>query len=352
MNAGLRALVHVVVRRRRSVQLGVVVVALVVAAIIPQLGSSFYVSLTLSVLIYGLLAISLDVLAGYTGLISLGHASFLGVGAYGIAYALKIGLDPIPAIGYALVAVLVTALLFGLVAVRVRELTFVILTLALGQIVWGLAYRWVSVSGGDNGLPVPGRPSFGPFDFSADSSYYYLVLVVFVLCVLVMWLVVHSSFGLSLRGIRDNEARMRTLGYNVVVHKYLAFIISAMFGGVAGVLFAFYNLYVSPTMIDFAHNGTVVQMVVVGGLGTLWGPLVGAGVIVFFQQFVSIYVPRWETVLGVIFILTVLFARGGLWGGLANLGRWLRVRAGEPPTSGASTSQALTEVDAASGSGD
>ncbi|MGH7861617.1 MAG: branched-chain amino acid ABC transporter permease [Candidatus Dormibacteraceae bacterium] len=337
--------VRMVARHSHIFQVVAVLVALLVAVIIPQLGSSFYVSLGLSVLIYGLLAISLDVLGGYTGLISLGHASFLGVGAYGIAYALKIGLDPIRAIGYALVAVIITALIFGLVAVRVRELTFVILTLAMGQIVWGLAFRWVSVSGGDNGLPVTGRPSFGPIDLGTDVAFYYFALAVFVVCVLIMWLLVRSPFGLSLRGIRDNESRMRMLGYNVVVHKYLAFVISGFFAGISGVLFAFYNLYVSPTMIDFAHNGTIVQMLIVGGLGTIWGPLVGAGVIVFFQQFVSISVQRWETVLGIIFILTVLFAKGGLWGGLLNLIGWLQRRYGESPPPSSTVAQGLGELD-------
>ena len=324
------AAVNFLSRRARWVRIAIVTLVVLFALSVPQLGSSFYVSLGLSILCYGLLAMSLDVIAGYTGLVSLGHASFLGVGAYGIAYGLKQGMDPIVAIGFAMVAVAVVAALFGLVAVRVKELTFVILTLALGQIVWGLAYRWVSVSGGDNGLPVAGRPGLGPIDLTDNSAFYYFVLAVFILCAALMWMLVRSPFGLSLRGIRDNEARMRTLGYNVALHKYVAFVISALFGGVAGILFAFYNLYVSPTMIDFAHNGTVVQMVIVGGLGTLWGPLVGATVIVLLQQFVSIYVQRWVTVLGVLFVLVVLFARTGLWGGMLNLIRWVTVRYGAP----------------------
>lgn len=311
-------------------RIAVVAAVLLFALSVPQLGSTFYVSLGLSILCYGLLAMSLDVIAGYTGLVSLGHASFLGVGAYGIAYGLKRGMDPWVATAFALVVVAIVASLFGLVAVRVKELTFVILTLALGQIVWGLAYRWVSVSGGDNGLPVEGRPGLGPIDLTDNSAFYYFALAIFVGCAFLMWLLVRSPFGLSLKGIRDNEARMRTLGYNIALHKYLAFVISACFGGVAGILFAFYNLYVSPTMIDFAHNGTVVQMVIVGGLGTLWGPLVGATTIVLLQQFVSIYVQRWVTVLGVLFVLVVLFARTGLWGGMLNLIRWLSIRFGEP----------------------
>jgi branched-chain amino acid transport system permease protein len=316
-------------RHARAARWVLLAVVLLFALSIPQLGSSFYVSLGLSILCYGLLAMSLDIIAGYTGLVSLGHASFLGVGAYGVAYALHRNLDPWVAIGFALVVTAVTAAIFGVIAVRVRELTFVILTLALGQIVWGLAYRWVTVSGGDNGLPVAGRPGLGPIDLTDNGAFYYFVLVIFVASAYLMWTLVHSPFGLSLKGIRDNEARMRTLGYNVALHKYLAFVISAMFGGVAGILFAFYNLYVSPTMIDFPHNGTVVQMVIVGGLGTLWGPLVGAIVIVLLQQFVSIYVQRWVTLLGILFILVVLFARTGLWGGVVSFLRWLSARYGE-----------------------
>jgi branched-chain amino acid transport system permease protein len=336
--------VGVLSRNARWVRVAVVAIAVLFALSIPQLGSTFYVSLGLSILTYGLLAMSLDIIAGYTGLISLGHASFLGIGAYGIAYGLKLGMDPSVAIVFALVAVLVVAAVFGLVAVRVRELTFVILTLALGQIVWGLAFRWVSISGGDNGLPVAGRPALGPLDLTDNTAFYYFVLLVFVVCAVVLWMIVRSPFGLSLRGIRDNEARMRTLGYNVAVHKYLAFVISAFFGGIAGVLFAFYNLYVSPTMIDFAHNGTVVQMVIVGGLGTLWGPLVGAVVIVLLQQFVSIYVQRWVTILGILFVLVVLFARTGLWGGMLSLVRWIAERYGAPAPGPAATVQDLGQV--------
>jgi branched-chain amino acid transport system permease protein len=306
-------------------------VPLAVAASVPQLGSLFYISLASNFLIFGLLAMSLDLLAGYTGLVSLGQAAALGVGAYGIAVAMGHGLDPNAAIGVALVASLAVAAGFGLVAVRVGGITFVILTLALGQVVWGLAYRWVGLSGGDNGLPVGGRPSIGPIDLSDSAAYYYFVLAVFVVCAALMWALVRSPFGLSLRGIQNNEQRMRTLGYNVWLHKYLVFVIAGFFGGVAGILFAFFNSYVSPTAIDFAHNATAVQMVVVGGLGTLWGPLVGAILIVLMQQYVSIYVTRWVTLLGIIFVLTVLFAREGAWGLLLRLVRWRATLSGAMP---------------------
>lgn len=323
MNAAVRLLV----RHPGRARLVLVACLLVAAAVVPQVGSTFVISVASNMLIFGLLAMSLDLLGGYTGLVSLGQAAFLGVGAYGVAYGMGHGLDATPSIGLAILAVVVTAAVFGLVAVRVGGITFVILTLALGQIIWGLAYRWVAVSGGDNGLPVAGRPSIGPLDLSDNSAYYYFVLGVVAVCVLLLWAIVNSPFGLSLRGIKDNEQRMRTLGYDVWLHKYLAFVISAVFGGVAGILFAFFNSYVSPTAIDFSHNGTIVLMAVLGGLGTLWGPLLGAIIIVFLQQYLSIYVQRWLTVQGAIFVLTVIFARQGLWGLYGGVARRLTARA-------------------------
>lgn len=319
------------IARHPQIARAALVAALVaLASSVPLVGSTFYISLGLNFLIFGLLAMSLDLLGGYAGLVSLGQAAFLGVGAYGVAYGLAHKLDTLAAVGLALVAIAVTAAVFGLVAVRVGGITFVILTLALGQIVWGLAFRWVSVSGGDNGLPVGGRPSLGPLDLTDNGAYFYFVLAVFLVSATLLWAIVRSPFGLTLRGIKDNEPRMRTLGYNVWLHKYLAFLISAGFAGVAGILFAFFNLYISPTAIDFGHNGTIVLMAVLGGLGTLWGPLLGAMIIVFLQQYLSIYVQRWVTVQGVIFVLTVLFAREGLWGLLSRLSRWLLARAGGP----------------------
>jgi branched-chain amino acid transport system permease protein len=324
-----------------------IVVLIAAAAAVPQLGSLFFVSLACNFLIFGLLAMSLDLLAGYTGLVSLGHAATLGIGAYGIAVGMAHGLSPDVSIGLALVASLAVAAAFGALAVRVGGIPFVMFTLALGQIVWGLAYRWVAISGGDNGLPVGGRPSIGPIDLSDQTSYYYFLLAVFVVCAALMWALVRSPFGLTLRGIQNNEQRMRTLGYNVWLHKYLVFIIAGLFGGIAGILFAFFNNYVSPTAIDFAHNGTVVQMVVVGGLGTLWGPLVGATLIVLMQQYVSIYVTRWVTVLGIIFVLTVLFAREGAWGLLLRLARWRATLGGaaEPGAAPVPSSISLEELE-------
>jgi branched-chain amino acid transport system permease protein len=289
---------------------------------------SFYTSLALNVLVFGLLAMSLDFLAGYAGLISFGHAAYLGIGAYGVGYAQKNMHGAWWSVGYAVLCVLVAALVFGLIAVRVTGISFGIVTMALGGIVWGLAFRWVSVSGGDNGLPIMFRPEIAGIDLMNSDNYYYVVLVVFVVSAAILALIVRSPFGLSLRGIKDNEKRMRTLGYGVGLHKYIAYVISAFFAGIAGILYAFYNLYIGPTALDIGHNFIAVMMVVVGGLGTLWGGLVGSLVIVLLQQWASLYVERWAMLMGGIFVLTVLFARAGLFGSLLLGFRWLERRAG------------------------
>ncbi|HET7263638.1 MAG TPA: ABC transporter permease [bacterium] len=314
---------HAVPRRRRAPrripppgpvwQIALAGACVGAALLIPHAGSTFYISIVLSILIFGLLAMSLDLLAGYTGLVSLGHASFLGIAAYSIAYGTGHGMAAAPAIPFALGITLAVAAVFGFLVVRVRQLTFVMLTLALGQVVWGLAYRWTSVLGGDNGLPVAGRPAIGPLNLTDAGSYYYFAVAAFIVCAVLLWLIVNSPFGLVLKGIRENEERMSALGFAVGLHKYLAFLIASLFAGVAGVLFAFFNLYVSPTTIDFQHNGIAVLMSVVGGLGTLWGPLIGAVIVVLTQQYVSIFITRWVTLLGIIFVLTVLFARRGVY---------------------------------------
>lgn len=292
----------------------IVIVALAIAAAVPALGSDFVISLVVNMLISGLLAMSLDLLIGYTGLVSLGHASFLGMGSYALAYPLLQGVHPLAAIGVSIVTVLVVAAVTGILVARVKDLTFAMVTLALGQVVWGLAYRWVDVSGGDNGLSLYERPTIGPFDLSGNVGFYYFVLLVFVGCAVLLKLLTLSPFGLSLRGIRDNESRMRSLGYRTVLHKYVAFVIAGLVAGVSGILFCLYNLFVNPTILDFAHNITAIQMVVLGGMGTLWGSLLGAGLITVVQQLVSIYVERWQTLLGIIFVVVVLFARTGAWG--------------------------------------
>jgi branched-chain amino acid transport system permease protein len=301
-------------RRDPLLRIGGGLAVLAAFAAVPQVTSSFYTSLASSVLIFGLLAMSLDLLAGYAGLISFGHAAYLGLGAYGLGYAETHGRGPLTSAAFAVAIVLAVSLVLGFVAVRATGLAFGMVTLSLGGILWGLAYRWVSVSGGDQGLAIVARPRIGGLDLAAPTTYYYAILVVVAVSALVLRVVVASPFGLSLRGIRDDERRMRTLGYAVALHKYVAYVVAGLFAGVAGVLYGFYSYYVTPGALDIPHNFLAVMMIVLGGVGTLWGGLVGAAIVVLMQQWLSLYVERWQTIMGVAFVLIVLFARSGVYG--------------------------------------
>jgi branched-chain amino acid transport system permease protein len=209
---------------------------------------------------------------------------------------------------------------FGLLAVRTSGIFFVMITMAEGMLVWGLAYRWSSVTGAENGIRGVTRPEFATLYW----QYYYLVLGVFIACAVLLALLVRSPFGLTLKGIRESESRMRTLGYNVTLHKVLAFVVSGFFAGVAGLLYAWYNQFISPSSINITASTEGILMVVLGGPGTLLGPVLGATVIVFVKNILSMYVARWPTIMGLIFIVVVLFAQNGILGALhyARLRYW------------------------------
>jgi branched-chain amino acid transport system permease protein len=184
--------------------------------------------------------------------------------------------------------------------------------MAEGMLVWGLAFRWSTVTGAENGLRGILRPPFATLYW----QYYYLVLLVFIVCAVLLTLIVRSPFGLTLKGIRESESRMRTLGYNVTLHKVIVFMVSGLFAGISGLLYAWYNQFISPSAINITASTYGILMVVVGGAGTLLGPVFGAAVIVFLQNILSTYVARWQTVMGIVFILVVLFAREGIMGAI------------------------------------
>jgi branched-chain amino acid transport system permease protein len=266
------------------------------------------------VLIFAIAAMGLDFLGGYGGLVSLGQAGFLGLGAYGVGVAETRGFGPWAAVGIAVGVVIGAALVTGVVAVRVSGITYVIITLAIGQILWGLSYQWTSLTGGDNGIPVTTMPSIGPFSLSDQQTIRVVTLIVFLVVFGLLMLMVRSPFGLSLRGMKSNERRLRALGYQTGVQRYLGYIVASFFAGVAGILYVFANLLVSPSTLEFSQDGYLVLMVVLGGLGTIWGPVLGSVVIVLFQQEVSLYVSRWQTLMGVVFIAAVIYTPDGIAG--------------------------------------
>jgi branched-chain amino acid transport system permease protein len=190
---------------------------------------------------------------------------------------------------------------------------FLMITLAFGQCVWGLAYRWNSMTGGDNGINLPGRPAFG-IQLANDVTYFYVVFGFFVVSLLMLYVLVQSPFGRSLEGIREREVRMRILGYNTWLHKYIAFVIAGGFGGLAGVLWAHANGHVSPEDVVLTTSVDALLMVVLGGPGTLVGGVIGAGFVVFLREYLSTLVPWWQYVLGGVYVLTILYLPGGLMG--------------------------------------
>lgn len=295
-----------------------VIVALVVLGAVAPFVNSYILILITQALVLGIIAMSVDLLLGYTGLPSLGQAAYLGVGAYLtaiLASTYGFGLEW----GFWLVVVLgilaggATAAVFGLFAVRASGVYFLMITLALGMCMWGLAYRWNSLTGGDNGMNMPGRPSFG-IDLADDLNYFYLVLGFFAASLAALRLLVRSPFGRSLVGIRERELRMRILGYNTWLHKYIAFVIAGAFGGLAGVLWAHLTGIVSPGDVILTTSVDVLLMVVLGGPGTLVGGAIGAGVVVFLREYLATIVPWWQYVLGAVYVLTILYLPGGLMG--------------------------------------
>ena len=306
--------------------------ALVGLAVIAPYSGSFVLLLITQALIFGILAMSVDLLLGYTGLPSLGQAAYLGVGAYMTAilatrYQFGLEWDFWLVISMGVACGALTAALFGLFAIRATGVYFLMITLALGMCVWGLAYRWNALTGGDNGINVPFRPAFG-IDLANDVTFFFVVLGFFVATLVVLYVLVHSPFGHSLVGIRESEQRMRILGYNTWLHKYLAFIIAGGFGGLAGVLWTHLNGIVSPEDVILTTSVDALLMVVLGGAGTLVGGAIGAAVVVFLREYLSIHVTWWQYVLGCVYVLTILFLPDGLMGIPARL-RQRRIRAGQ-----------------------
>ena len=306
----------------RNHPVGPVLILLLLIAGPPFL-ASYWVGLLTQMLIFALLAMSLDILLGYTGLPSLGHAGFFGVAAYTVAVlstTYHAGFWTCVVSGI-LVGTLLSAIL-GLLVSHVRDVYFLMITLALGMVLWGLSYRWIPVTGGDNGISgIPRLAAHSGLPFAGPVAFYYVTLLVFIVCASLLALLVSSPFGFTLRGIRENESRMKSLGFNTWLHCYVSYIIAGGVASVSGVVWAYYNGFVSPTYLDLTASSELFLMVTLGGPGTLVGPVIGAGAIVLLKNVISAYTQRWLLILGIVYIITMLGAPEGLW----NLGR--RVRA-------------------------
>ncbi|MBW8267961.1 branched-chain amino acid ABC transporter permease [Caldovatus aquaticus] len=321
--------------------------ALLGLALLPWvLGGDFYVNLASQVLIYALLALSLNLLIGAAGLTSLGHAAYLGIAAYAAAWLTgNAGFGALPAALAALAIGTASAAVFGVLALRASGLGFLMITLALGQIVWGVAYRWVSLTGGDNGIRLADRPAVLGFDLGTPVAFYYFAAAVFALAFLFLRRLALSPLGACLRGTKEQPRRMAMLGHHVWMLRWIAFVLAGFWGSVAGLLYLYYHKFVSPQALSLQQSAEALLMVLLGGSSTLAGPVVGAAVITLVKNLVSSYVDRWLTLLGVIFVAVVVFMPQGIVPGLAGLLR--RLRALRPERAGAAPPRAAAGHEAA-----
>lgn len=310
---------------------GGVVIALLIAVAfaLPYIGATSYIiSLVSTILIAGILASSLNFLVGDGGMASLGHGAIAAASAYGVGWASKAGLDMGTQVLVALVITLVVSFMYGVLSMRTSGIYFLMVTLALGMVIYGLAFRLSSVTGGENGISGIRRPEF----IGEYWTFYYFLLVSFIVTTVILWVVSKSPFGASMRGIRDSESRMRSLGYSVTSYRLGAFMISGIVAGYAGLLSVWLTHFVSPSSAGIHRSILLIVMVILGGVGTVFGPIIGAAVVVLVENVLSNTVERWPTVLGLIFILVILFARAGIVGSAGKLIKRMRRASGSAQT--------------------
>ena len=314
------------------------IVAVVLLLTVPYwVPGIYYVNVASQILFFAIFALGLNVLVGYGGLVSLGHAGLFGVAAYATGYMLHIGYGHPLSIIVALLVGIASMALFAVLSLRSTGIGFIMITLALGQILWGLAYRWISVTGGDNGITLHGRPAPFGFDLNTANSFYYMTLVIFVIAMVSVAIFVRSPLGAALMGTRDQPRRMNALGYHVWAIRFWACLFSGLLTAVSGILFVYYNQFISPQTLALTSSAEVLLMVISGGAGTLFGPIVGAALVVVLKNVVSGYIERWNMLLGAIFVAIVILMPEGLVPGSMRLWRLLWRKAGARAKTAAET---------------
>jgi branched-chain amino acid transport system permease protein len=309
---------------------------LILLILVPTFVETYQIQLVTYGLIAAIAALGFNLLLGYTGLLSFGHSAYFGIGAYTVAFVVQ-RLGPHTMEFYILIGILVVAIvsaLFGYVCVRHTRIFFGILTLAISQVVYSLALKLYWVTGGSDGLRVP-RPALllGLLNFSGPrgfqqfiTSYYYYVLAIFVVCVVLMWVVVHSPFGKALQAIRDNEVRARFLGLRIRRFRWISFLISGTFTGLAGILWVPLNGLTTPDVLYWTFSGEIVFSALLGGFRNFTGPIVGGIVFTYLKTYAVATTEYWQLLLGVVLVTLVLVLPTGIVGGLSTLG--LRLRKG------------------------
>ncbi|MDR4889444.1 branched-chain amino acid ABC transporter permease [Bacillus sp. HNG] len=288
------------------------VLLLLVVFIVPQVLSDFGTNLTTEIFIMAMFAMSLGLIMGYAGLDSLGHAAFFGIGAYSVALIGQFVTNTYLIIIIAVLIAGLLALITGAVFIRTSQFYFLMITLAFSQLIFTLFWQMKDITGGADGMTVSAIMNLGFGDIFDPQTMYYVMGIIFVAVFILLRLFVESPAGKITKGVMENEGRMRALGYDVRVYKLLAYTLSGALAGFAGSLYSFYNVFVSPELSGWLFSGQVMIMVIIGGVGTLLGPAIGAGVFIFLQNFISTYTERWPLILGAILIFLVLLGKGGV----------------------------------------
>jgi branched-chain amino acid transport system permease protein len=315
-----------------------VVPAVVVLALLPRFVDPYQTVLLTYGLIMAIAALGFNLLLGYTGLLSFGHSAYFGAGAYTVAFIVRdLGAQSMElCILGGLLGTLVVSALFGFVCVRHTRIFFGILTLALSQVLWSLAFKFFWVTGGTDGIRVASAKLTllgGLIDFKGSGSfqrfvfaYYYYVLAIFVVATVIMWVVVHSPFGKALQAIRDNEVRAQFVGVRVQRFRWVAFVISGLFTGLAGILWVPLNGLTTPDILYWPFSGEIVFMTVLGGFRTFSGPIVGAVIFNYLKTYAVASTEYWQMLLGVVLVILVMVLPTGIVGMLARIGAKLRRR--------------------------
>jgi branched-chain amino acid transport system permease protein len=273
-----------------------------------------YKGLASQMLVFAIFAMGYDIAFGYTGLLSFGHAAFFGLGAYSTGLSL-IHLS-IPAPLAILIGVIISSMIafpIGYLSIRRRGIYFAMVTLAFAQMLYFIAFKWRSLTGGDDGLHGVPRPPIGPINLSSEVALYYFILFFFILSVILGIRIINSPFGKTLECLRENEQRAKSIGYNPTRFKLISFVMSAFFAGLAGGLYALLQNFVPLFSLSLDTSGDIVLMTLIGGMGTLYGPIMGAMALIFLKDLLSTYTNIWPLFLGLLFVVSVMTFRKGVF---------------------------------------
>jgi len=309
----------------RAVRIALLAGAGLALALVPLAGD-YTASLVAEVLVFAIFAMSLDLIVGYTGLMSFGHAAFFGLSAYTVTMlGVHLGVSGWIGLGAGVVLSTLAGLVIGFFCIRVSGISFLMLTMAFSQLLFSVAVKWRTMTGGTDGLPGFQRPTLFGWSLDDRAVLYWVILAGFVLSWWLLRRLIRSPLGSMMIGVRENEQRMRAIGYPVQRIKLVSFTVAGAFAGFGGGLYAFFNAFVSSDILHWVLSGDAVLMVILGGAGTITGPVIGAGIFLTLKHVISSMTEYWMLWVGVIFIACVMFMRQGVWGlVLQLLPKWLR----------------------------